>query len=129
MKYSKQREIILNYIKGSFEHPNASMVYDYTRSLLPNISLGTVYRNLNQLCELGLIRKVIAPDNSVRYDKIENPHSHVYCTKCNNIYDVTSKQFDVISDAVLKETGHKINSDYTVFVGICDNCLKGKGEI
>ena len=128
MKYSKQRELILNYIKKSFDHPNASMVYDYTRESLPNISLGTVYRNLNFLCEMGLIRKVIAPDDSVRFDKIENPHSHVYCTKCNNLYDITSKQFDAISDSVLKETGHQIDSDYTVFVGICNKCLGRKED-
>ena len=61
------------------------------RKELPNISLATVYRNLNQLAEAGLIRKVEGLDGSVHFDHNTHNHYHFVCIKCNKFTNVPLK--------------------------------------
>lgn len=62
LKYSRQREVIKEYLMSTKEHPTADTVYMHIREQSPNISLGTVYRNLNLLTELGEIKKITCGD-------------------------------------------------------------------
>ena len=61
MRYSKQREVILEVVNHSFNHPTAEMVYDKVKEKIPNISLGTIYRNLNALADASLIKRISIP--------------------------------------------------------------------
>ena len=70
MKYSRQREIILNTVMENPVHPTADMVYSILREENPNISLGTVYRNLNYLAAEGIIRKITMPEGCDRFDGV-----------------------------------------------------------
>ena len=88
MKYSKQREQILNIINNSYDHPTAYMVYEEVRKDIPNISLGTVYRNLNSLCINKQIRRLAIPNDNDRFDKINNQIKYV---------DKLSKQINILN--------------------------------
>ena len=88
MNYSYQREKIANYILNSCNHPTAEMIYEKVKEELPNISLGTVYRNLNKLSEKGIIKKISMPNHSDRFDKTIHEHFHIYCIKCDKLEDV-----------------------------------------
>lgn len=120
MRKSRQRDAILDYIKGSTEHPTADMVYEVVKQSIPNISLGTVYRNLNQLVDEGFITVVETSDKKVHYEGNLNEHIHLLCKNCYNITDVFMKS--QMPD-VYKETGFLIQSQKTVYYGICRNCL------
>lgn len=122
MKYSKQRELILNVVLDSFKHPTAEEVYDIVKKDIPNISLGTVYRNLNQLYEAGLIKKIFMSNGNDRFDKFKIIHNHLYCTKCNQIYDIPTELFNSLSDVLKSNTGHIILEQDTMFIGICKDC-------
>lgn len=124
MKYSKQRDAILENVLSRCDHPTADMVYEEVRKELPNISLGTVYRNLNMLVEIGKIRKIIMPGVSDRFDKTLESHYHLYCKNCNVIDDVILPNITEIDKLVEKHTGHKIVSHDIVFTGICKKCQK-----
>lgn len=87
LKYSRQRESIKRYLCGREDHPTADMIYTSIRREFPNISLGTVYRNLSLLTELGEIRKIQA-DGPDRFDAKTEPHSHFICRKCGCVLDV-----------------------------------------
>lgn len=78
MNYSKQRELALKVLQKNMCHPTADFVYEQMRKDLPNISLATVYRNLNQLAEAGLIRKVEGLDGSVHFDHNTHNHYHLF---------------------------------------------------
>ncbi|MDO4169267.1 MAG: transcriptional repressor [Lachnospiraceae bacterium] len=124
-KRSRQREAILEYIKSTKEHPSADMVYEHVRKEIPNISLGTVYRNLNLLAEANEIRKVNCDGKSDRFDCVSEPHYHVLCTKCGCVMDLkmdSLAHIDILADNTFegKITGHSI-----FFKGICKKCLKG----
>jgi Fe2+ or Zn2+ uptake regulation protein len=122
LKNSKQRDIILNAVKTSTTHPTADELYQEIKVNNSNISLATVYRNLNLLYDMGQIKKISMASSPDRFDKTTADHYHVYCTKCNKVCDVTIKE---ISDAARKVedlTGYG-NVDYDiVFTGICPEC-------
>lgn len=122
MKYSKQRELILNVVKMSMDHPSADMVYEIVKKELPKISLGTVYRNLNQLYELGLIKKIKMGSNRDRFDQTVAQHSHFYCDVCYQMFDIPPLGIEQMNHIIEKELGCLIEETDFVFTGICKNC-------
>ena len=124
MKYSKQRDTILEHIKNRCDHPTAEMIYEGVRKDIPNISLGTVYRNLNLLVELGEIRKIIMPGSSDRFDRTLQNHYHLTCKKCGDIQDIMLDNIKDIDTLVEEKTEYKIVSHDIVFIGICKECQK-----
>ncbi len=126
MKYSRQREVILEEVKSRYDHPTADMIYKAVLEKIPNISLGTVYRNLNQLVEHGLIRKILIPDDSDRFDYCLSNHQHLYCTDCKNVFDIESDVLKGIDAVIEKETNYTILSHEMVFTGFCERCNRKK---
>lgn len=124
MKYSKQRELILEYVNNSCEHPTADMVYNEIKKKIPNISLGTVYRNLNQLSENKLLRRIAMPGTKDRFDKCIIEHSHMYCQNCQEIIDIDKSIIEDINLLIESKTRNKVISNNLVLVGICHDCLK-----
>lgn len=127
MKYSKQREMILELVQTSMEHPSADMIYEQARKKMPNISLGTVYRNLNQLVESGAIRKILT-GSCDRFDKTVKDHCHFHCRKCNGVMDLPVEHVLKLKHDLMEKTGHKIECEELLFSGICVNCLKEEKE-
>ncbi len=124
MKYSKQRELILNYVLNSHEHPTADKVYKTVKKELPNISLGTIYRNLNQLSESNLIRRIALPNKVDRFDKEQPEHCHLYCNGCGEVVDLNKDLMKSTSNMISKMTDYKMILHNMVFIGICPNCQK-----
>lgn len=124
MKYSKQRELVLKTLRENVVHPTADFLYEILRKELPSISLGTVYRNLNQLAESGMIRRIDGLDGCVHFDHNLNSHYHFICTKCNKVYDVPYDVAPEIADKVMQKTGLIVESYDISFKGICPECHK-----
>lgn len=87
-RHSRQRDIILEEVRRGKTHPSAQEVYDRVRPRLPKISLGTVYRNLEQLAAHGLIRKLELPGDQRRFDGDVSEHYHIRCLVCGRVDDV-----------------------------------------
>lgn len=86
---TRQRTVILDILRSHPVHPTAEDIYREARRVLPNISLGTVYRNLNFLRDQGLVREVRShSDTSSRFEAELPPHAHFHCTECRNVVDV-----------------------------------------
>ncbi|MCP1102384.1 Fe2+ or Zn2+ uptake regulation protein [Aequitasia blattaphilus] len=126
LKYSKQRAYIKEYLMQTEEHPTADTVYLHMRKQFPNISLGTVYRNLNLLADMGEIIKITTENGGVRFDKVSVPHYHVICTKCGKVDDLmlTQKDFDELDKKASKSYSGEINTHAVVFYGVCEDCLR-----
>ncbi|MCF7825166.1 MAG: transcriptional repressor [Candidatus Marinimicrobia bacterium] len=120
-RYSKQRETILEVVQSTLVHPNADWIYKETRKRIPNISLGTVYRNLNQLVETGRIIK-LKDESMVRYDGNIGHHDHFRCAVCGKWYDV-----EMIDQAIIKSFAEKhdfqVESFHLELEGTCKSCL------
>ena len=121
MRYSHQRELILEAVKSVKTHPTADMVYDSLHADNPNLSLGTVYRNLALLALNGDITPIYTGDNKVHYDGDTDPHCHFVCKSCSKIIDVFIQP--QIPTEVLNETEFHVEEKKTIFYGRCKNCL------
>ncbi|WP_419741764.1 Fur family transcriptional regulator [Paraclostridium dentum] len=122
MKFSKQRELILNAVKDNTVHPTADFIYDYLKKDNPNLSLGTVYRNLSQLVHHGYIQKVSMPGLPDRFDANVIEHNHMICDVCGNIQDIHSDILKNIPSAISNELDIEITSCTVILHGICKNC-------
>lgn len=122
MNYSKQREIILDTLKSNVVHPTAEYLYSILKVKEPNISLATLYRNLNQLSDNGIIKKIDGLEAPSHFDHNTHDHYHFICNECKRVFDVSS---DVAPDLVNKteeETGFTILNHDVVFNGLCCEC-------
>lgn len=125
MRYSKQREEILNMVQSSFNHPDAKEVYDLVKKKIPNISLGTVYRNLNSLVLDGKIKRIQVKNGNDRFDKTLYEHNHVICKNCGRVCDVSLTINEEKIKEVEEKTGFKITDCNFNINGICKDCMKG----
>ncbi len=86
---TRQRAVILGILRENFTHPTAETIYKEARRVIPNISLGTVYRNLNFLREQGLVREIRTSDvGSSRFEGVLTPHAHFHCVACHGLLDI-----------------------------------------
>lgn len=124
MGMTRQRKLILDFLRRTDSHPSAVEVYDQVRKTLPRISLGTVYRNLETLCRQGLIRKVETYGDSRRFDGKVEDHLHVICTSCGKIADIRAPAG--IEQEVLKkvESGFRITGVKLDILGVCPECMQ-----
>ena len=88
IKYSRQREAIKKFLMTRRDHPTADVVYSSVRNEFPNISLGTVYRNLTLLADLGEISRLRLGDGADHFDADTSPHYHFVCTDCGRVIDL-----------------------------------------
>lgn len=123
-KYSRQREAIKEYLAYTKEHPTADTVYMNIRGKYPNISLGTVYRNLNLLSEQGEILKINCRDGSDRFDGNPKPHNHFLCNGCGKVIDLTMESIDHINVIAGAGFDGRIDGHVTFFYGLCPECNK-----
>lgn len=126
MKFSKQRKLILDTVLENKVHPTADFIYEHLKKENPNLSLGTVYRNLSQLVDHGFITKVSIPGQPDRFDVLTSDHCHLLCTNCNDIYDIESKIIENIPNKLSEELDIKITSSNIIFRGICKTCNENK---
>ncbi|MCF7805750.1 MAG: transcriptional repressor [Candidatus Marinimicrobia bacterium] len=124
-RYSRQREAILVAVEGTKRHPTAEWVYETVRKQIPNISLGTVYRNLNYLVKKGQIREVILDDNITRYDGNRSKHFHCVCEECGTIYDVAMDTDEFVENLSGSLESFTVNSHKLEMYGICQDCTSG----
>ena len=128
LKYSRQRESIRQFIRNCKEHPTADQVYTQIKAEYPNISLGTVYRNLALLVELGEITKISTGNGPDRYDCNTEQHSHFICTQCHNIIDVEGEIVKEITNKSAENFDGKITGQRTTFYGTCKECIRKENE-
>lgn len=125
---SKQRQWILDFIQNYPGHADAKTIYEGLQAQGMNVSLATVYRNLNILCESHQIFALITDDDRQIYDKSCRPHDHFLCTKCHRLFDVSVPYDRSIETKLSKKLGIRIYQHALMLYGICEDCQK-KDEV
>jgi len=118
-RYSRQREEIYSVLKSTKSHPTAEWIYEQVRKVDPTISLGTVYRNLGQLCEQGKAITVAAADNKTHYDGCVDDHAHYVCEVCGRVFDLDDA-VELPSELARKE--FTVTRSACVYYGVCKEC-------
>jgi Fe2+ or Zn2+ uptake regulation protein len=128
MRKSKQRDAILRVLMGTKSHPTAEWLYEEVRKEIPNISLGTVYRNLRLMKEQGEILELEQTGTYRRFDANSANHYHFRCDRCGKVYDIDEPVVLGIDERVEKNTGFKVSHHRLEFRGLCRDCLNSGKE-
>ena len=123
-RYSKKREAILSALRGTKSHPSAEWVYQTLKPTNPDLSLGTVYRNLALFRQQGVIQSVGVVNGQERFDADTSLHHHFVCERCGSVLDLDfrQEQEDSWDQAVSEQYGFKTLRHELIFYGICKTC-------
>lgn len=124
LKNSKQRQLIKSFLMTRKDHPTADIVYTNVRRQIPNISLGTVYRNLTLLADLGEIERLRVGDGIDHFDADISPHYHFVCNHCRCVIDLDMDSIEDILQVANANFGGHITGHATYFYGTCEECTK-----
>lgn len=123
--FSRKRQAILEAICGTTVHPTAEWVYQKLKPEYPDLSLGTVYRNLSKFKEDGVIISVGVFNGQEHFDGNTAPHNHFVCSECCDVLDLSEEYVsDGIYDRIAEKYGIKVQSHELVFRGVCRQCLE-----
>jgi Fe2+ or Zn2+ uptake regulation protein len=128
-RWTAQKREILSFIKKDpYVHYYADEIYKMIRKRISNISLGTVYRNLESLAQDGYIRAISFPSQPIRYDGISTPHAHFFCESCGAIANINlDEEIDTISRKLARIHSHTICSVSCDVYGVCMRCKNKVG--
>jgi Fur family peroxide stress response transcriptional regulator len=124
IKYSRQRESIKNFLMSRTDHPTAETIYENLRMEYPRISLGTVYRNLSLLSELGEIQTIATGVGPDRFDGNAMPHYHFICKRCGAVIDLKLQELEHINLLAQHQFSGDIEGHTVFFYGTCEKCKR-----
>ena len=121
-RQTKQREAILKLLRSARSHYTADQVYDEVRKEVPNISKGTVYRNLKVLQEMGLVSELSLNGSLSRFEAKRESHYHFRCERCGRVFDLDEPINNELNKRIAKKTGFQVTYHQMEFRGFCKDC-------
>ena len=122
-KHFRKRDAILSCLRSTESHPSAEWIYETVKQEIPDISLATVYRNLNLFKEQGLIVSLGTVKGVERFDGNTAPHVHYICTGCGRVLDLPGLSVPAeLNQAAARSSGGQVDSCQLTFTGICGEC-------
>ena len=126
-RFSKKRQAIYEALMDSAEHPNAEMIYQSLKENFPDLSLGTVYRNIKGMVQTGDVICVGHVDGKERYDAHLNPHVHLVCRGCGSVVDITLEpELEAQCKAISLTNDIEMDVRSLHFAGLCCKCKSEK---
>ena len=124
LRMTRQRKIILEELSMLRTHPTAAELCALVRNRIPQISLGTIYRNLEILSRRGDIAKTDVPGQEMRFDANAVNHYHVRCTQCGRVDDLDLQLMDGLEERAEASCGYKLQGHHLDFFGVCSDCMR-----
>ncbi|MDO4303950.1 MAG: transcriptional repressor [Bacillota bacterium] len=124
LKHSRQRDSIKEFLATRKDHPTADTVYMNVRQSFPNISLGTVYRNLTLLADMGEIARLRVGDGVDHFDYDTTPHYHFVCSECGKVLDLNMAVMKHLTKSAQENFDGEIEGHVTWFYGRCSDCTQ-----
>ncbi len=121
-RLTRQRKAVMDVLQEARNHPDAAWIYQEVRKVVPNISLGTVYRTLEVLVDEGRIMQLARPGEATRYDANPAPHQHFICERCGAIIDLDVSAAEVLEKARRAYPEMVFQSADIEFRGLCADC-------
>ncbi|AKI97002.1 hypothetical protein IX53_03265 [Kosmotoga pacifica] len=131
-RMTAQRELILKiFMDSEDEHMSAEEVYRKVLDRRLRISKATVYRTVDLLSDVGLLRRIVFRDGVIRYElvnKDEHHHHHIICTECGRVEEFPFDLLDDLEKLIEQSTGYKITDHQLKLYGLCSECAKKKNN-
>ena len=125
---TRQRQVILEALRERDWHPTVAEIYEVVRERIPRISMGTVYRNLETLLEMGLVRKVEGGSAGARFDGITERHYHIRCIQCGRLYNIEAMPELSVPHEQLERSGWSVIDQHVELIGRCRQCERQDGS-
>ena len=123
-KHFRKRDAILQYLQSVTDHPSAEKVFTQLKAQIPDLSMGTVYRNLNLFKQQGLAVNVATIKGVERFDGNTAPHVHFICQECDAVIDLMDMEIpDSLKSVAEHSSGGQVAECQLCFTGICQECL------
>ena len=128
-KHFRKRDAILTCLRQTKVHPSADWVYAQLKPEIPDLSLGTVYRNLSLFKEQGVIQSLGTVKGVERFDGDTHSHVHFICTECGAVQDIEGMpQLPSLRSSAEHDLGSQIQGCQITFTGLCRNCIESNKE-
>lgn len=124
IRMTSQRYAILEYLATDGKHPTANEVFEALKDDFPNMSVATVYNNLNFFMEAGIVKELPFGDGSSRFDLTDTRHYHVICNHCGKVEDFNYPGLTEVEKAVESMTKFKVDGHRFKVTGLCEDCQK-----
>ena len=122
-KNFRKRNAILSYLQGTNAHPSAETIYSDLKAEIPDLSIGTVYRNLTHFRKQGLVSSIATVNGVERFDANTDAHVHFICSNCDAVIDLHQIPMPRSQDGEIhRSSGCKVESCQLTYVGLCGNC-------
>lgn len=122
---SRKRDAILAKLRSTDSHPSAEWIYHKLKPEYPDLSLGTVYRNISLFREDGQVVSVGTVGGQERFDACTHPHAHFICSHCGAVLDVDAEiDENPLYSQIAENYGFSVESHKLSFSGVCKNCLR-----
>jgi Fe2+ or Zn2+ uptake regulation protein len=121
---SRQRRLVYEIVEESFDHPTAHQVFSKARRTIPSISLGTVYRNLRQLAEQGVVQESKMGGEPARFEVPRKKHYHIWCVQCGRIEDLMLPYQASLDRKAQRLVGYRLEQHRMEFFGVCPECSR-----
>lgn len=122
IRNTAQKELVYSLVKDNYSHPTADEIYDLARKRKPNISRGTVYRNLNMLSDQGTIKRLSMPFGADHFDYNTDEHCHFICRECCKLFDADIKFNLNLNEGIIVPEGFKAERCKLIIIGLCSDC-------
>ncbi|MCH5297491.1 MAG: transcriptional repressor [Ruminococcus sp.] len=126
--FSSKRNAIYNTICSTLTHPSAKWVYEKLKPEIPDLSLGTVYRNIALFKNEGKVNVICSINGEERIDADTKPHPHFACNVCGKISDVKDSNTAYSENRELENAGYTVESRYVIYYGLCPECSKKRAD-
>jgi len=124
-KHFRKRDAILSYLRQTTAHPSAETIYTDLKQQIPDLAMGTVYRNLTLFKENGTVTSVATVRGVERFDANTEPHVHLICSGCDAVVDLMDLQVpQALCEQAADQSGGAVESCQLSFTGLCRNCSK-----
>lgn len=124
-KNFRKRNAILSYLQRVTNHPSAEMIFSDLKAEIPDLSIGTVYRNLSLFKQQGLVTSVATVSGVERFDGNTDPHVHFICSDCSAVIDLHHLHTpESLSSSAAACVGGKVDSCQLSFTGKCRECCE-----
>ena len=128
-KHFRKRDAILDCLRQSKAHPSAEMLFTQLKPQIPDLAMGTVYRNLTLFKQQGLVSSVATVSGVERFDGNTDPHVHFICSGCDAVIDLDDMQVpDTLSQTAARCSGGQVEGCQLSFTGLCRNCKNERNE-
>lgn len=119
---TRQLTAVEAVLRGAKDHPTAAQIHGRVAGVLPKVSLGTVYRNLEKLIQGRSAVPVRIQGQATRYDGMVEPHDHFVCRRCGEITDLLDDREPAVDTRPLEQAGFAVEAHALAVFGTCPNC-------